>query len=84
MTHAHPLDPAAPIRSLRTLAGIGGVPLSPTGLATARGVKAPSVHDAERAGAAISIATLRAYVETLGGTLEIRVTLPVRQIDAPQ
>lgn len=77
---AHLLDPHAPLRSLRSLAGIGGVPLSPTGLATARGVKAPSVHDAERAGAGISVATLRAYVEALGGTLEIRVTLPGRSL----
>ncbi len=75
----HPLDPSAPIRSLRALAGIGGVPLSPTGLAVARGVKAPSVHDAERAGSGISVATLTAYVEGLGGTLEIRVTLPGRE-----
>jgi hypothetical protein len=72
------LDLAAPLRSLRALAGIGGEPLSPTAMARARGIKAPSIHDAERAGAGISIATLRASVEALGGTLEIRVTLPAR------
>ena len=80
---SRPIDQSAPLRSLRAIAGIGGVPLSSAGLATARGIKAPSVHDAERAGAAISVATLRAYVEALGGTLEIRVTLPGSQSTAP-
>jgi hypothetical protein len=72
----HPLDPAAPLTSLRDAAGVAGVPLSGRALALARGVGQPAAWKAEQAGAAISIATLRAYVEALGGTLRIEVDLP--------
>lgn len=74
----HPIDPASPLRSLRIAAGIGGVPLSLADLARAKGRKGPTVRDAEQAGGRISVDVLRAYVEALGGTLEIRVTLPGR------
>jgi hypothetical protein len=73
---SHPLDIASPLQSLRALAGSAGRPLSGAALARARGVAQPTAAKAEKAGGAIAVDTLRAYVEALGGTLEIRVTLP--------
>ena len=72
----HPIDPAAPLRSLRSAAGIGGIPLSPTEMARARGIAPQSIYKAEQTGGRMSIETFAAFVTSLGGTLEIRVTLP--------
>lgn len=75
---SHTLTLYAPLLSLRELAGVGGEPLARAHLARARGVAAPSARDAEMAGGGISVDSLRAYVESIGGMLEIRVTLPGR------
>jgi len=73
---SHPLDLAAPLRSLRVLAGVDGVPMTGKALGQTRGVAQSTAHQAEQAGDGITLRTLAAYVEGIGGELEIRVTLP--------
>lgn len=73
---SRPLDLVAPLRSLRAIAGTNGVPMTGKSLGAARGVAQATAHQAEAGGEGITLSTLRAYVEAVGGTLEIRVTLP--------
>jgi hypothetical protein len=60
------LDPAAPLASLRDLAG-----LDLTRAAEARGVKPPSEHEAERGGSQIRLSTLLAAADAWGLEIEI-------------
>ena len=68
MGRAHHIDLAAPMRSLRETAGI-----TIAEMARRRGVKAPSIHDSERDGAQVRLASLVAAAAVCGLDVEIRV-----------
>ena len=74
----HPLSLSSPLLTLLALAGLPGSPLPVAGLARARGVARPTAAGAVASGGAISLDNLKAYVEALGGTLTVSVTLPGR------
>jgi predicted transcriptional regulator len=72
------LELKSPLKSLRILAGDDGVPMTGKALGQARGVTQATAHQAEAGGEGITLSTLRAYVEAIGGTMEIQVTLPAK------
>ena len=72
MARLHRLDPDAPLRSIRELAGV-----TVTEAARARGVAQPSEHQAEGQGERIQVSTLRQAAEALG----FRLILGVEKID---
>lgn len=69
MTRPIPLDPAAPVRSLRKLAGLSGV-----GCAEAAGMSKQALSNVEARGGAIRLATLGEIAASLGYEVEIRVS----------
>ncbi len=70
---SHPLDLAAPLRSLRAIAGADGVPMTGKALGQARGVAQATACQAEAGGEGITLSTLRRYAEAVGYRLVLSV-----------
>lgn len=75
MTRPIPLDPSAPLRSLRLASG-----LTQAALAEARGVRQPSQAEAEGLGPRVRLATLLAAAEAAG----LEILLAARKIAPPK